>query len=149
MIAEPRRLRLWHRLPIATRWAYAALVGIVIIAALIIDPHTRPPSRIRQLQAVLSAHDIDCSSPYYWWSDPKGRATLNCSRFEIDVFNNASEVTTFTKRQRGPQQANLLRRFGASSYFVRGQTWLLITPSSRIASLASGATGGRTIVISP
>lgn len=146
---EPRRRSLWRRLPVATRWACAALAGVTVIAVVVIDPHTRPPSKIRHLQALLGAHDIDCSSPYYWWSDPKGRATLNCARFEIDVFNNASEVTTFTKRQRAPRQANLLRRFGASSYFVRGPTWLVITPSSRIAAVAAGATGGRTIVISP
>jgi hypothetical protein len=149
MISEPRRPGPWRRLPIATRWACAALAGIIVIAVVLIDPRTEPPSKIRHLQALLSAHDVDCSSPHYWWSDPKGRATLNCFRFEIDVFNNASEVTTFTTRQRAPRQANLLRRFGASSYFVRGPTWLVITPSRRIAGMAAGATGGRTIVISP
>jgi hypothetical protein len=144
-----RVLDQWRRTSGPTRWASVALLCVVIVAVLIIDPRANPPSRIRHLESLLSAQDVHCTSPYYWWSDPKGRSTLNCHRYELDVFNNAAEVTTFTKRQRARRQASLLRRFGASSYFVRGQTWVLITPSSRLAAVAAGATGGRTIVISP
>jgi hypothetical protein len=144
-----RGLDQWRRIPTPTRWASLALLCVVIVAVVIIDPRANPPSEIRHLQSLLSAKGVPCTRPYYWWSDPKGRSTLNCDRYELDVFNNAAEVTTFTKRQRARRQASLLRRFGASSYFVRGQTWVLITPSSQLASVAAGATGGRTIVISP
>ncbi|MDP9226733.1 MAG: hypothetical protein M3P18_23410 [Actinomycetota bacterium] len=138
----------WREVPVSTRWGCTALIGIIAIASVIIDPRAKPTPQIRRLRTVLAAHHISCESPYYWWSEPKGRTTLNCDRFEIDAFNNPAEVATFVHRARSPRQADVLRRFGASAYLVAGRRWLVITPSSRIAYVAARALGGRTLVIS-
>ncbi|MDP9225108.1 MAG: hypothetical protein M3P18_14930 [Actinomycetota bacterium] len=125
-----------------------ALICIIAIASLIIDPQAKPTPQIRRLQSVLTAHGISCDSPYYWWSEPKGRSTLNCDRLEIDAFNNPSEVATFVHREKSPRHAGVLRRFGATAYLVVGRRWLVITPSRRITSVAASVLGGRTLVVS-
>ncbi|MEA2507807.1 MAG: hypothetical protein QOH48_2425 [Actinomycetota bacterium] len=145
---QPGGIARLRHLPRSTRWGCFALIGIIVLAMLIADPQAKEISQIRRLRTLLAAHGISCNSVNYWWSDPKGRWTLNCTSYEIDAFNNHAEVAMFIKRYKAPRQADLLRRFGASSYLVRGDRWLLITPTGRIASVAAGATAGRTIVVS-
>jgi hypothetical protein len=146
--SQARRTARSHHVPRSTRWACFALIGIIVLAMVIADPRAKQIHQIDRLRGLLGAHGISCDSANYWWSDPKGRWTLNCTSYEIDAFNNGAEVATFIKRYKTPRQADLLRRFGASAYVVRGNRWLLITPTGRIASVAAGATSVRTIVIS-
>jgi hypothetical protein len=144
---SPASVHVRH-IPRSTRWACLSLICIIAIAMLFADRRAKEIPEIRRLRTLVASQGIPCNSSHYWWSDPKGRWTLSCSEFEIDAFNNPAEVATFITRYTAPRQADLLRRFGASSYLVRGRRWLLITPNSRTASIAAGATGGRKIVVS-
>lgn len=135
-------------IPRSTRWACFALLCIIAIAMLFVDNRAKEIPELHRLRTMLASQGIPCSSAHYWWSDPKGRWTLSCSEFEIDSFNNPAEVATFIKRYTAPRQADLLRRFGASSYVVLGRRWLLITPRRQTASVVAQTTGGRKIVVS-
>jgi hypothetical protein len=129
-------------------WGVVVLVLMILVAIVLIDPRAKPIPEIRRLRALLASQHIACDRPQYWWSYPKGRSVLNCTRFEIDVFNNHAEVTTFVHRRNQFRHASVLRRFGVSSYLVIGPRWLLITPSERIASRFASISKGRILQVS-
>jgi hypothetical protein len=132
----------------STTLGVVALVLMILIAVVVIDPRAKPIPEINRLRTLAASRHIACDRPQYWWSHPKGRSVLNCTRFEIDVFNNRAEVSTFVHRRNQHRHASVLRRFGVSSYLVVGPRWLLITPSEQIAIRFASISKGRVLQIS-
>jgi hypothetical protein len=132
----------------STTWGIVVLVLMILIAIVLVDPRAKPIPEINRLRTLMASQHIACNRPQYWWSHPKGRSVLNCTRFEIDVFNNRGEVSTFVHRRNQHRHASVLRRFGISSYLVVGPRWLLITPSEQIAIRFASISKGRILHIS-
>jgi hypothetical protein len=132
-----------------TTWGVVVLVLMVLIAIVVVDPRAKPIPEIHRLRRLLASQHIACDRPQYWWSHPKGRSVLNCTLFEIDVFNNPAEVSTFVHRRNQHRHASVLRRFGVTSYLVIGHRWVLVTPSERIASRFASISKGRMQQVSP
>jgi hypothetical protein len=132
----------------STTFGVVLLVLMILIAVVVIDPRAKPIPKINRLRTLAASQHIACDRPQYWWSHPKGRSVLNCTRFEIDVFNNRAEVSTFVHRRNQHRHASVLRRFGVSSYLVVGPRWLVITPSEQIAIRFASISKGRVLQIS-
>jgi hypothetical protein len=118
------------------------LVGATVPAA-----KAQPNAAIDHLTDILAAKHLSCGDGDYWSIPPKGQSTLNCDRFEIDVFNNSAEVHTFLRWKKKSQDVGFLKRFQLDSFVLRGPTWVLLTPSEPIAAALRAGAGGSLITI--
>jgi hypothetical protein len=123
------------------------LLLMCLVGATVPALKTQPNAGIDHLTDILTTKHQACGDGDFWSIPPKGQSTLNCDRFEIDVFNNSAEVHTFLRWKKKSQDVQFLKRFHLDSFVLRGPTWVLLTPSERIATALRASAGGSLITI--
>lgn len=136
-----RSFRITQPSPRVRLGALAALTLILIVQAA--TSATGPRGIAGRLMRTLVEQGVPCSNPQYWSTPPKGEAAVSCGELQIHSFKRTAGVKELVDWRLAPARTRVLRDHGLRLWLVNGRQWVVLTPSSRIASKVTRVLGGR------
>ena len=121
-----------------------SLAAVMLVIVVQVASSSEAPSGLTaRLLTTFQAHGVPCTDLQYWVLPPKTAATVSCNELQIYSFEQRSALFEYVFRRMFPVNGDILWGGGRASFLIEGRHWLVLTPSTRIASIVKRTAGGR------